>query len=60
MAKILYVVQVNTWKKWLKTWWTRQGKPVSKRAAELAMGRAQAAFPYNTYRVQVFKSKEKI
>lgn len=47
-----YVVQVYKWKRWNKTIWTRQGKPVFIRAARKALKRARKRFPESIYRLR--------
>lgn len=49
--KVLYVVQCKKNKRWEFTYWTRQGKPVSKAAAVKAMARALREFPQSMFRI---------
>ena len=48
----LYVVQLRKYGRWIKTYWTRQGRPVTLRSAKLAMGRALNRYPLCEYRIR--------
>lgn len=57
--KTLFVIKVKKNERWKKTWWTRQGKPVTRRVAVKAMERAKDAFPDSEYRIAEYKVKAK-
>jgi hypothetical protein len=53
--KTLYVIKIKKSGRWRDTSWTRQGKPVSKRAAVKALARAQKDWPDEEYRIAEVK-----
>jgi hypothetical protein len=57
---MLYVIQLWKWNRWTKTIWTwHLGAPVSKRAADKALLRAQKAFPKEKYRVALYRPRKR-
>jgi hypothetical protein len=55
VEKTLYVIWHKKSGRWRSTLWTRQGKPVSKRAAVKALARAQKDWPNEEYRIAEVK-----
>jgi hypothetical protein len=55
VEKTLYVIRHKKSGRWRSTLWTRQGKPVSKRAAVKALARAQKDWPNEEYRIAEVK-----
>ena len=53
--KNLYVIRHKQSGRWRSTLWTRQGKPVSKRAAVTALARAKKDWPAEEYRIAEVK-----
>ncbi len=50
-----YIVQLRKNNRWVKTFWTRKGLPVSKRAIVKAVERAKRIFPTEEYRAKFVK-----
>jgi hypothetical protein len=52
-----YTIQFYKNRRWINTFWTRQGKAVSLRAAKKAKARAERRFPDAEYRIKKVTEK---
>ena len=53
-----FVIQIKTSGRWCPSFWALRGRPVSARAAKVALARAQRRFPDATYRIKEAKVRQ--